>query len=96
MGGVGEATSALGEVVAEGGREADLVAGLPDLVAGQRAAVGQSAQAALDVPGGEQLQQPPVVGIADGGKFLGEPSLEEQQLPVGRGRTPVCVNRSRR
>jgi hypothetical protein len=42
-------------------------------------------------------RQPPVVGIADGGKFLGEPSLEEQQqLPVGRGRTLVCINRSRR
>ncbi|MGW7756974.1 hypothetical protein ACWGK6_36590 [Streptomyces violaceusniger] len=82
---VGEGSFALGEVSEESGREVDLVAGLVDLLAGERAAVGQGVQAALDVPGGEELQQAPRPGGVDGGQFLGEPPLEQQQLPVGRG-----------
>ncbi|MFF4567275.1 hypothetical protein [Streptomyces sp. NPDC001435] len=93
---VGEGSPALGEVSEEGGREVDLVAGLVDLLAGERAAVGQGVQAALDVPGGEELQQAPMTGAVDGGQSLGKPTLEQQQLPVGRGRTPLCKSRSRR
>ncbi|MER6503285.1 hypothetical protein ABT218_28975 [Streptomyces sp. NPDC001455] len=84
----GERPSTLGEMIEEGGREVDLVACLPDLLAGERAAAGQGVGAALGVPGGEELQQPPVPGIVDGGQFLGEPSLEQQQLSVGRRQDP--------
>jgi hypothetical protein len=56
LGAVGEGVPALSEVGEKGGREADLVSCLPDLVTGQRAAVGQGVQAVLDGPGGEQFQ----------------------------------------
>ncbi|MFD8382357.1 hypothetical protein ACFV2X_28215 [Streptomyces sp. NPDC059679] len=29
-----------------------------------------------------------MLGIVDGGQLLGEPSLEQQQLPVGRWQDP--------
>ncbi|MFB8411980.1 hypothetical protein ACFVVJ_26400 [Streptomyces albidoflavus] len=80
-------------MIEEGGREADLVAGLLDLLAGERAAAGQYAQAALDVPGGEEFQRLPVPGIVDGGQLLSEPSLEQQQLPVGRWQGPYLDER---
>ncbi|MEU8033562.1 hypothetical protein AB0C13_33895 [Streptomyces sp. NPDC049099] len=68
----------------EGDREVELVAGLLDLLAGERAAAGQGAQTALDVQGGEEFQELAVLGVADGRQFLGEPPLEQQQLTVGR------------
>jgi hypothetical protein len=45
-------------------------------------------QATLDVPGSEELQQLPVPGIVDGGQLVREPSLEQQQLPVGQWQDP--------
>ncbi|MEU4898156.1 hypothetical protein AB0B12_39825 [Streptomyces sp. NPDC044780] len=61
----------------------NLVAGLLDLLAGERTAAGQDVQAALDVPGGEESQQPLVLGAPDGGQLLVEPSLEQQQHRPG-------------
>lgn len=75
----------LGEIIEKGGRETCLVAGLLDLHAGERAVSSPGVQTALNVPGREELQASPVPGVADGGQFLGEPPLEQQQLPVSRG-----------
>ncbi|MDG9728750.1 hypothetical protein [Streptomyces sp. DH41] len=72
-------------MIEKGGREANFVAGLMNLLTAERAAVGQGVQTALNVPGREELQKPPVPGVADGRQFLGEPPLEQQQLPVSRG-----------
>ncbi|MET8031160.1 hypothetical protein [Streptomyces avermitilis] len=72
-------------MIEKGGRETNLVAGLLNLLTGERAAVGEGVQAALNVPGREELQKPPVPGVADGRQFLGEPPLEQQQLPVSGG-----------
>ncbi|MFE7427966.1 hypothetical protein [Streptomyces sp. NPDC057545] len=66
----------LGEVIEKGDSETNLVAGLLNLLTGERPAVGQGIQTALNVPGREELQKPPVPGVADGRQFLGEPSLE--------------------
>ncbi|MET7906421.1 hypothetical protein ABZS86_35225 [Streptomyces sp. NPDC005355] len=78
LGAVGEGVSALSQVAEEGGGELKFVAGLLNLVAGERAAVGHGAEAAMDVPGGEELQEPAVLDVTDGRQFLGEPSLEQQ------------------
>ncbi|MFE3905604.1 hypothetical protein ACFXPY_36320 [Streptomyces sp. NPDC059153] len=53
---LGEGPPSLGEVIEKGGRETHLVAGLLNLLTGERAAVGQGVQPALNVPGREELQ----------------------------------------
>lgn len=93
---LGEGPPMLGEIIEKGGRETYLVAGLLDLHAGERAASSQGVQTALNVPGREELQESPVPGVADGRQFLGEPPLEQQQLPVSRGQNALCMSRSRR
>ncbi|MFI1336136.1 hypothetical protein ACH4U7_39675 [Streptomyces sp. NPDC020845] len=81
-----------GQMIEKGGRETNLVAGLLNLLTGERAAVGQGVQAALNLPGREELQKSPVPGVADGRQFLGEPPLEQQQLPVSRGQDAAEVS----
>jgi hypothetical protein len=96
VGGVGEATSALGEVVAEGGREADLVAGLPDLVAGQRPRSGRVRRRrwmcqAANSSSNRRWSVSPMAG-----SFSASHRWKSSSCRSAGGRTPVCVNRSRR
>ena len=53
---LGEGSPSLGKVIEKGDRETNLVAGLLNLLTGERAAVGQGVQPALNVPGREELQ----------------------------------------
>jgi len=63
-------------------RLADLAAGLPGLLAGDRGPVGEAAQPPLDVPGGEPLEELAVLALAGPGQGLVQPALEQRQVAV--------------
>ncbi|MEV1003031.1 hypothetical protein [Nonomuraea sp. NPDC050202] len=44
--------------------------------------VGDRAELAQQVPGGEAFEQAPVLDVVDAGEPFGQPSLKQQQVPV--------------
>jgi hypothetical protein len=51
--------------------------------------VGDRAELAQQVPGGEAFEQAPVLDVVDAGEPFGQPSLKQQQVPVDGGQHAV-------